>query len=422
MEKPFEVAYNSDLIIRDASEAATLCLFYDRVVLPYTDRESSRDLIGRRGVRTEYEYEIAQWEVTYGTLFDSGVISRLPAIGGHKKMTQKKKTRIFLEFPKHAYAPGEPGFDRWEFQKFDGDRMDLVHDGRVFQEIDGDKTGSTQESDLPEDRFGFDELQEGEEILHQQSVYVNAWDRYTGPEAKRRYRCKLLTARRTIFVSETDAIDLSVGEHISDLLSIHIDKYESGDAPLIRLDLARHLLRSDISIPQIFALSTGRSRRDILVALEAAATFRYLLPKISTFHPIQILELREKLKDSREGFTMHLWKLSKGLQEQAKDGTSLADISRSAEDLIKTELIPDYREFQRQLESIRSERWGKVLDAAGRVAEIDAAPWTPKFWALVLKAIGMTALTADSERKEALSNRYQAFQFMSYVEQAAIRI
>ncbi len=119
---------------------------------------------------------------------------------------------------------------------------------------------------------------------------------------------------------------------------------------------------------------------------------------------------------------MHLWKLSKGLQEQAKDGTSLADISRSAEDLIKTELIPDYREFQRQLESIRSERWGKVLDAAGRVAEIDAAPWTPKFWALVLKAIGMTALTADSERKEALSNRYQAFQFMSYVEQAAIRI
>ena len=205
-------------------------------------------------------------------------------------------------------------------------------------------------------------------------------------------------------------------------MSIHVDKYESGNAPLIRLDLARHLLRNDIAIPQIFALATGRSSQDILVALEAAATFRYLLPKISTFHPTQILELRDKVKDTREGFTMHLWKLSKGLQEQANDGTSLSEIARFAESLIKTDLIPDYREFQRQLQSMRAEKWGKVLDAAGKVAEIDAAPWTPKFWALILKAIGMTALRSDSERENALSNRYQAFKFMSYVERSSLRI
>jgi hypothetical protein len=71
---------------------------------------------------------------------------------------------------------------------------------------------------------------------------------------------------------------------------------------------------------------------------------------------------------------------------------------------------------------MRAEKWGKVLDAAGKVAEIDAAPWTPKFWALILKAIGMTALRSDSERENALSNRYQAFKFMSYVERSSLRI
>jgi hypothetical protein len=118
---------------------------------------------------------------------------------------------------------------------------------------------------------------------------------------------------------------------------------------------------------------------------------------------------------------MHLWKLSKGLQEHAKDGTSLAELARFAGEIIKTDLIPDYREFQRQLESMRLEKWGKVLDAAGRVAEIDASPWTPKFWALLLKAIGITTQTSESERMNALSNKYQAFKFMSFVEQSSLR-
>ncbi len=406
MRSPFEVAYNSDLIIRDASEAATLCVFYDRVVLPYTNRESSCEFVGKTGIREEltrekFTNDIADWEVRYGTLFDAGVLSRLPAIDGLMKVVEREKTRLFVEYPRNTYSPGN-----------------LVHDGKAINKYSGD--GSHEF--LSHNYFLFAELRENEEVIEEQETLVTAWDRYVGPKGKRQYRCRLIKARRLEFEWERHALDISVDTQISDLLSIHVDKYESGNAPLIRLDLARHLLRNDISIPQIFALTTGRSSQDILVALEAAATFRYLLPKISTFHPTQILELRDKVKDTREGFTMHLWKLSKGLQEQAHDGTSLAEIARFAESLIKTDLIPDYREFQRQFLSMRAEKWGKVLDAAGKVAEIDAAPWTPKFWALILKAIGMTALRSDSERENALSNKYQAFKFMSYVEQSSLRI
>jgi hypothetical protein len=210
-------------------------------------------------------------------------------------------------------------------------------------------------------------------------------------------------------------------ENFSNLLSQKVHKYDSGNVPLIRQDVALHLLRKDITQPQIFASSTSRKTRDVLVALEACATFSYLSPKIHVHHPTQILELRDRVKDTREGFTMHLWKLSNGLQARAGDGTSLSETASYARDLIETEPIPDYREFQRQLQSMEAGRWNKVLDAAGKIIEINATPWTPHFWAQVMKAIGLSALVSESERKEQYSNKYQAFKFMSDLEQSTNR-
>ncbi len=187
-------------------------------------------------------------------------------------------------------------------------------------------------------------------------------------------------------------------------------------------DLVKHLLRTDIEIPQIFTTLKGRPGRDVLVALEAEATFSYLIPKLRVFHPTQILELREKVADTREGFTMHLWKLSKGLEEHANEDAPVTEIAKFAKNLIETELIPDFREFRRQLEARGAGKWDKVLDAAGKVAEIDAAPWTPKFWAHLLKALGITIVTSIAEREDTLSNKYQAFKFMSDLQSAASRL
>jgi hypothetical protein len=174
-------------------------------------------------------------------------------------------------------------------------------------------------------------------------------------------------------------------------------------------------------MPQIFTTAKGRPGRDVLVALEAEATFSYLLPRLHLYHPTQILELREKIADTREGFTMHLWKLSKGLEDRAKEGISVKEIAAFAKSLIETELLPDYVQFRRQLAPTSARRWSDVLDAAGKIVEIDAAPWTPKFWGLLLKSLGMMAITTASEQNERLSNQYQAFKFMSELEAAAAR-
>lgn len=115
---------------------------------------------------------------------------------------------------------------------------------------------------------------------------------------------------------------------------------------------------------------------------------------------------------------MHLWKLSKGLEEHAKENAPVKEIAKYAKNLIETDLIPDYREFHRQLAATKAGRLEKFLDAAGKIVEIDAAPWTPKFLGLLLKAMGLSIVTAASEREQLLSNKYQAFQFMSEIEGA----
>jgi len=73
------------------------------------------------------------------------------------------------------------------------------------------------------------------------------------------------------------------------------------------------------------------------------------------------------------------------------------------------------------LESIKAGTWKNFLDAAGKIAEIDAAPWTPRFWALLLKALGIAVIETAEEQKEKLTNRYQAFKFMGEIEKSGRR-
>jgi hypothetical protein len=181
------------------------------------------------------------------------------------------------------------------------------------------------------------------------------------------------------------------------------------------IQFAYHLFRRDITLPQIFG-AIGGPQRQHFVALEAFATFKYLLPKINALESDEILELRRKLKDTREGFTMHLQKLSKGLDGMATAGEKLEDLKGYARNIVEAELIPDYREFRRQLEAEQAGKLKKLLDVTGKIMEIDAAPWTPRFWGLLLKALGMSAIEAAADQKERLTNRHQAYELMRTVE------
>lgn len=116
---------------------------------------------------------------------------------------------------------------------------------------------------------------------------------------------------------------------------------------------------------------------------------------------------------------MHLQELSKDVEQRLQAGESITEIERFAKSVVKTDLIPDYKEFRRQSAAERRGFWATALDATGKILEIDANPLTPKFRGGVLQAVGVPVMAAD-KRKEELSNKRQAFQFMKSVESSSV--
>ncbi len=184
------------------------------------------------------------------------------------------------------------------------------------------------------------------------------------------------------------------------------------DAKYLHADLVEHWLRRDVGDPQVYRPRQASSARKIFVAAEVKAAFSYLLPALTPLEPEQLLRVRNEVKDTREGFAMHLQKLSKALNEV--DSSNIAEVMREAQNLIETELIPDYVEFRRQLTAKRTGWWRRVMGPVVRVLEIDAAPWTPKFYGQILKALGVPGWAVIDESEH--TNESAAYHFMSSVE------
>jgi hypothetical protein len=187
----------------------------------------------------------------------------------------------------------------------------------------------------------------------------------------------------------------------------------------LRPDIIRHLCRDDLSLPELYVCGRQPASREIMKFLEAQSVFSYFLPKLRKLDEEQILLVRERVKDTREGFSLHLQRLSQGVEQRLKGGESISEIEQFARGVVDTELIPDYGQFRRQLGSERLGRFKTVLGTVKEVLSIDANPWTPKFWGQVLAAVGVSLDLAD-KRKEQLSNKNQAFQFIKSVESSAV--
>ena len=195
-----------------------------------------------------------------------------------------------------------------------------------------------------------------------------------------------------------------------------VEEDADGEAFLtIRPDILAHLQRADLELPQMHTCGRQPASREVMKYLQARSAFSYTLPKLQRLRVDEILELRRRVKDTREGFSMHLQKLSQRLEQQARHGASIADISRDAQSLMETELVPDYVEFRRQLRGEPLSNGKRILDVAGKVLKIDASPWTPKFWGELLEALGVS-LGDSKERREKASNKAHAFRFLNILE------
>jgi hypothetical protein len=74
--------------------------------------------------------------------------------------------------------------------------------------------------------------------------------------------------------------------------------------------------------------------------------------------------------------------------------------------------MPSFHEYQRKLLAQESGFWSKVGIRIAKMLQIDAAPWTPKFYGALLERLFGNVVDASEIERDQLSNKSQAFQYM----------
>lgn len=74
-------------------------------------------------------------------------------------------------------------------------------------------------------------------------------------------------------------------------------------------DMMSHVKRDDISYPELLNSNDGNHIRELIIQLEARHIMSYLLPKLGSLCIEDILEVRARVANTREGFAFHVQEL-----------------------------------------------------------------------------------------------------------------
>lgn len=178
----------------------------------------------------------------------------------------------------------------------------------------------------------------------------------------------------------------------------------------IPCDLVRNCYRKDHNTPLAFSSSHSNAAAKLHLA---ASAFRLVVPGVGSLRPNELLELREKTKDNREGFSAHIQELSGDLELMIRSGATEEEIKLAAEATVRTRISPRLSEFERQLHAIKAERKSGWVQVISSFLQIDSAPWSPKFFGQILQSLG--ALTQESVEQivERNSNANLSLIFLS---------
>jgi hypothetical protein len=188
------------------------------------------------------------------------------------------------------------------------------------------------------------------------------------------------------------------------------------------LALAIHALYSPKPSPELFPFAPGSSQsRDTstsrLAGFLALEFFRYRIPTLGRLTAEQILEAREQVKSTKEGFVDYIYEKTDEFEKALKNGDESE--WEVAQKMVERNLATRYDEFCRQLRAKRSGFWGKILEQGVRFLQIDASPWTPKFYGQVLGTFFGSFRETTDAMEEARKNSNQAYQFMYTLKEAA---
>lgn len=180
---------------------------------------------------------------------------------------------------------------------------------------------------------------------------------------------------------------------------------------------ALHALYGSKPAPELFISDPSNKATARLAAYLVQTLFRFQFPRLSDLHPDEILEVREYLKDSKEGFVDLMVELTDDVESRLRNGDS-SELA-AATKTVERKLLPKYREFRRQLNAKKMGFWSKVLARGAKFLQIDAAPWTPKFYGSILEGLFGTLDDAAQDDEKRYTSEGQAFQYLARLEERA---
>ena len=180
------------------------------------------------------------------------------------------------------------------------------------------------------------------------------------------------------------------------------------------LSLAIHAAYSQKIGPELFINDPTDSSTSRLAGVLVQSLFEYHIPQLQALTAEQILEVRDYIKDTKEGFTDYIFEMVDDMETRIKSGDMSEEIA--AQKTVERKLIPWYDEVRRQLQSKKIGFWANVLATGVKFLKIDAAPWTPKFYGDLFEIFFSSVDKIKQAKVEALSNANQAFQYLARLE------
>ncbi|CTQ58133.1 hypothetical protein [Roseibium album] len=175
-----------------------------------------------------------------------------------------------------------------------------------------------------------------------------------------------------------------------------VDRESSWTA--ISLDISNHLARTDLSSNMAFDLPY---RSENINAILSEAAFQVVLPVISRIAVDDIMELRLRTEDFREGFRTYIQSISLEARQMASAGEDITEVRRYCRDLVSTQLTPLLAEHQRQLSALKTQKVAGNFEIISKFLEIETGPWAPKFWTELFKILS----SSTNETAAELTNR-----------------
>jgi hypothetical protein len=192
---------------------------------------------------------------------------------------------------------------------------------------------------------------------------------------------------------------------------IQADAFISFASPIL---IGMHRVRQDKPSPELFISDPSDTCTSRLAGYLVHSLFQYYVPQLDTLNAEQILEVRDYLKDTKEGFTYYINQITDDVEQRIKSGNLTEMVA--AQKTFERKILPLYVEFRRQLAAKKTGYWANVLAASADFFKVDATPWTPKFYGELLKWLGVVLNLTAKDEEALLTNQSQAFQYLATLE------